>query len=219
MTDTLIVMVPGALMSPQDFIAADFASQLAQHWPQAALVTASIDVNQLDSDACVATLHDQLAAITSAYPQHRLVLGGISLGAAVSMQYARQFPAYVHGLCLLAPYPGSRITTQAIRTAGGPASWRPTEAQMHDAEFLLWQWMIQGHGELPIYLGYGKQDRFADGQDLMAEAMPAAIRHTINGEHDWPTWQTLWQDFVARRPFATPATAATAATMTLRGDH
>ena len=218
MTDTLIVMVPGALMSPQDFIAAGFASQLAQHWPQAALVTASIDVNQLDADACVATLHDQLAAITAAYPQHRLVLGGISLGAAVSMQYARQFPAHVHGLCLLAPYPGSRITTQAIRSVGGPANWQLTEAQMHDSEFQLWQWMIQGHDELPIYLGYGKQDRFADGQDLMAEAMPAAIRHTIAGEHDWPTWQTLWQDFVARRPFAAPVSTAATAAM-LRGEH
>ena len=207
MTDTVIVMVPGALMSPQDFLAAGFDKALAQHWPEAVLVAASIDVNQLDSDACVATLHDQLVAIIATYPQHRLILGGISLGAAVSMQYARQHPAHIHGLCLLAPYPGSRITTQAIRTAGGPATWRPTEAQNGDAEFLLWHWMIQGHGELPVYIGYGRSDRFADGQGLMAEAMPAAMHHFVDGDHDWPTWQMLWQDFVARRPFAEPAAA------------
>lgn len=210
-TEIVIVMVPGALMSPQDFLAAGFAEHLAQHWPQAALVTASIDVNQLDSDACVATLHDQLLAITAAHPQHRLVLGGISLGAAVSMHYARRHAAQIQGLCLLAPYPGSRIITQAIRAAGGPARWQPTEAQAQDAEFLLWQWMIQGHGEHPIYLGYGTNDRFADGHALMAQAMPAAIRHTVAGEHDWPAWQSLWQDFVARRPFAAPAA--------LRGEH
>jgi pimeloyl-ACP methyl ester carboxylesterase len=208
MRDTLIVMVPGALMSPQDFAAAGFDTDLARHWPQAALIPASIDVNQLDVDACVATLHDQMCAIATAHPRHRLVLGGISLGAAVSLQYARRYPTLVRGLCLLAPYPGSRITTQAIRAAGGPGSWRLSEAQARDAEFLLWQWMIAGHGELPLYLGYGENDRFADGQSLMAEAMPAAIRHIIAGDHDWPTWQSLWQDFVARRPFAAP-TAAT----------
>ncbi|MDE2600017.1 MAG: alpha/beta fold hydrolase [Rhodocyclaceae bacterium] len=206
MTDTLIVMAPGALMSPQDFAAAGFDTDLALHWPQAALIPASIDVNQLDVDACVATLHDQVLAIAAAHPGHRLVLGGISLGAAVSLQYARRYPAQVHGLCLLAPYPGSRITTQAIRAAGGPGRWRLSEAQAHDAEFLLWQWMIAGHGELPLYLGYGENDRFADGQGLMVEAMPGAIRHVIAGDHDWPTWQCLWQDFVARRPFVAPAT-------------
>ena len=199
MTDTLIVMVPGALMSPQDFLAAGFDRQLAQHWPQAALVPASIDVNQLDVDACVATLREQLLAITAAHSGHRLVLGGISLGAAVALHYARQHGAAVHGLCLLAPYPGSRITTGAVRAAGGPARWRLTGTHGDDAEFLLWQWMIQGHDGLPVYLGYGRDDRFADGQGLMAEAMPAAIHHTVAGDHDWPAWQSLWQDFVARR--------------------
>jgi pimeloyl-ACP methyl ester carboxylesterase len=213
MTDTLIVMVPGALMSPQDFLAAGFGSHLAQHWPDAVLVPASIDVNQLDVAACVATLRDQLASITAAHPRHRLVLGGISLGAAVTLHYTRKHSAAVDGLCLLAPYPGSRITTQAIRTAGGPEAWQPTEQQGRDAEFLLWQWMIQGAGKLPVYLGYGRNDRFADGLALMAEAMPAAIHRTIAGDHDWPTWQALWQDFVAHRhAFVLPAP-------TVQGEH
>lgn len=204
MRDTLIVMVPGALMSPQDFLAVGFDGDLARHWPHAALIPASIDVNQLDVDACVATLHDQLLALTAAHPRHRLILGGISLGAAVALHYARRHATPLHGLCLLAPYPGSRITTQAIRAAGGPGQWQLTEAQARDSEFLLWQWLIAGHGEVPAYLGYGKDDRFADGQALMAEAMPAALHHTVPGDHDWPTWQSLWQDFVARQPFAAP---------------
>jgi S-formylglutathione hydrolase FrmB len=70
--------------------------------------------------------------------------------------------------------------------------------------------MVQGpERELPIYLGYGRSDRFADGLQLMAEAMPAAIHHTIDGDHDWPTWQALWQDFVARHNSAE----------TIRGTH
>jgi pimeloyl-ACP methyl ester carboxylesterase len=199
MKDTLIVMLPGALMSTQDFLAAGFADRLAREWPEATLVPAAIDVNQLDVDACVAALGQQLAPIRAAHRHRRLLLGGISLGAAVAMHYAHRYPAAVDGLCLLAPYPGSRITTQAIRKAGGPAAWRPNEAQCLDDEFLLWDWLIRGHDGLPIYLGYGRADRFADGLEMMAAAMPAAVCHTVAGDHDWPSWQALWQDFVSRR--------------------
>lgn len=198
MTDTLIVMLPGALMSPQDFIAAGCAECLARDWPKAALVPLPVEVNQLDVNACVEALARQLAAIRAERPHRRLILGGISMGAAVAMHYARRHPEGISSLCLLAPYPGSRLTTGAIRNAGGPASWQADEAQRRDGEFLLWEWLIHGHGGLPVYLGYGRADRFADGLTMLATAMPAATCHVVDGDHDWPAWQALWQDFVAR---------------------
>ena len=198
MTDTLIVMLPGALMAPQDFISAGFADCLSRHWPAAELMPLPIEVNQLDVDACVEALAQQLAAIRSERPHPRLILGGISMGAAVALHYARLQPADIASLCLLAPYPGSRITTGAIRSGGGPAAWQADEVQRRDGEFLLWEWLIRGHDNLPVYLGYGRGDRFADGLTMMADAMPAATCHTVAGDHDWPTWQALWQDFVAR---------------------
>lgn len=198
MTDTLIVMLPGALMAPQDFIAAGFAESLARDWPEATLVPLPITVNQIDVDACVEALALQLAALRSERPHRHLILGGISLGAAVALHYARLQPAGIASLCLLAPYPGSRITTGAIRSAGGPTVWQPDAAQRRDNEFLLWEWLIRGHAKLPIYLGYGRADRFADGLDMMASAMPAATCQIVEGDHDWPAWQALWQDFVTR---------------------
>jgi hypothetical protein len=55
----------------------------------------------------------------------RVWLGGISRGGQLALScWAGQVGA-VDGLCLLAPYPGRRITTNAIERAGGLARWQP----------------------------------------------------------------------------------------------
>lgn len=196
-----IVMLPGALMALDEFAQAGFSATLAQHWPEAQLELLPIDVNQLDVHACVDALHAQLTPLRETRQASPLLLGGISLGAAVSLHYAREFPDHVDGLCLLAPYPGSRITIQAIRQAGDLTAWQPDAAQRMDAEFLLWEWLRDGHGGLPIYLGHGREDRFADGQAMMQEAAANACCSTVPGGHDWSAWQALWLDFVQQRDY------------------
>lgn len=204
--NTLIVMLPGALMPPGAYRQSDFAQQLAAHWPDAEFMPIDIDVNQLDVTAPVAGLHAQLQAVLDTQRPRQLILGGISLGATVALHYTRRFPAGVDGLCLLAPYPGSRITTHAIRAAGGPSVWRLGDEQCHDDEFLLWNWLLREPPVIPVHLAYGKQDRFADGLAMMVAALPQARVHIAEGGHDWPTWQALWADFVTRHAdFAAPA--------------
>jgi enterochelin esterase-like enzyme len=47
-----------------------------------------------------------------------------------------------------------------------------------------------------LYLGYGREDRFAQGLDLMAQALPPAAVQVIEGGHDWSTWSVLWERFL-----------------------
>jgi S-formylglutathione hydrolase FrmB len=49
-----------------------------------------------------------------------------------------------------------------------------------------------------LFLGLSRSDRFADTQRLLARALPAASHCEIDGSHDWPAWQQLWNRFLDR---------------------
>ena len=123
----------------------------------------------------------------------------------MALNYVDRYPETVDGLCLLAPYPGNRIVTNEITAAGGLAKW-PSENAEHadDAERRMWHWLKQysaDHTGPQLYLGHGLEDRFAAGQRMMAEALPAGSVDTIDGGHDWPVWLRLWENFLERRIF------------------
>jgi pimeloyl-ACP methyl ester carboxylesterase len=130
-------------------------------------------------------------------------LGGISIGGFMALAYAAAYQplagGMIDGLCLLSPYPGNRLLLADIRRAGALANWRAPCAEGDD-ECRVWRW-LQAHGkdgELPIYCGYGRQDRFADGQQMLAEALPPQQVDVIDGMHDWPAWRKLWNNFLDR---------------------
>lgn len=207
MTDTLIVMLPGALMQPAEYASAGFAASLATAWPEAKLLVLAINIDQLDVAASITVLRTRLQEIIAEHHPCTLILGGISMGAAMALHYVRQYPEGIAGLCLLAPYPASRITTQAIRDAGGTSVWQINEQQRQDAEFVLWDWLIHARLKPPVYIGYGSDDRFASGISMLAATLPKAVTHCVEGGHDWPSWQLLWQNFVTRSAHFTTPTA------------
>jgi len=96
----------------------------------------------------------------------------------------------------LAPYPGSRLTTNAIARAGGLAHWQATPEELTDPEFRMWRWLQKPPPDFPVFVGYGTEDRFAEGMQQIAECFPPAARHALPGDHDWPVWQLLWERFL-----------------------
>jgi pimeloyl-ACP methyl ester carboxylesterase len=120
----------------------------------------------------------------------------------LALSYLAQGIGAVDGACLLAPYAGSRLTTNAIKRSGGLDAWQPSAAQLQDPEFRLWQWLKQADLKIPLFMGYGEQDRFVDGMQPMARRLPNAIHRTVMGGHDWPTWLALWTDFLETGCFA-----------------
>src|SRR5574343_1175573 len=125
-------------------------------------------------------------------------LGGISLGGLLTLCHNADQPGSVDGLCLLAPYPGSRLTTNAIARAGGLDAWQATAEQRDDPEFRIWHWLKEPPAALPAFVGYGTEDRFADGMALIASRFPPAACRACPGDHDWPVWRTPWADFLAQ---------------------
>ena len=60
------------------------------------------------------------------------------------------------------------------------------------------------HDRVPeVYLGYGRNDRFVSGHDLLASLLQPEHAISIEGEHDWSTWKKLWIMFLDKDIFET----------------
>ena len=191
---TLLVMLPGAYMTAEDY-AARFFPLLEQRG--LALDMLAVDLG-LDAVSAGDALPAVLAQILRPARQtHRQVwLGGISLGGLLALGLAADHPDAIDGLCLIAPYPGSRLTTNAIARAGGLDAWQPTAEQLGDPEYRVYNWLKAPPAGLPSFVGYASEDRFADGMRAIAERFPPTARRTVPGNHDWPAWCELWEYFL-----------------------
>lgn len=196
--DELLVLLPGAYMKPEGFVAAGFFSAVQRR--QLALDIAVVDIDLATISGGQALPAIRAGVIAPARQRYRrITLGGISLGGFLSLALAADHPGEIDGLCLLAPYPGSRLTRNSIARAGGLPHWQATSEQLLDPEYRVWRWLQQGPATLPVYLGYGRDDRFAEGIAEMAASLPAGSSHTVLGGHDWPAWRALWDEYLDRR--------------------
>ncbi len=197
----LLVLLPGAQMHPADVEQAGLPALLQASGVALDLLVPDLHLDhtgQRDAQQLLAA--EVLAPLAGQY--RRLWLAGISLGGLLALLQAQRAPQGPAGLCLIAPYPGSRLTTNAIARAGGLASWQPTQEQLADPEFALWSRLRAGQPQLASFIAWGRDDRFAAGMAALAEQLPQAERHVGDGGHDWPAWRPLWRSalaWIARR--------------------
>lgn len=191
----LMVCLPGALMSPQHMVDAGLFAAVRERALD--LDLRALDLHALGGSHCEALqilADDVLAPARAQYEQ--VWLTGISRGGQLALTCLAEHAAPVDGVCLLAPYPGSRLTTNRIRNAGGLGAWQPSADELKDSEFRLWHWLREPDFRAPVFMGYGAQDRFADGMTLLAAQLPQAAVVQVDGAHDWGAWLPLWQRFL-----------------------
>jgi pimeloyl-ACP methyl ester carboxylesterase len=198
----LIIMLPGAYMTPEDYQHAGFFSAISQRELRLDIATVHLDLEAISSGSALPAIQTEIIEPARQQGYRKIWLGGISLGGLLALSHAADYPGQIDGLCLLAPYPGSRLTTNAIARAGGLAAWQPTPQELDDPEFRVWQWLKQPPAELPSFVGYGTEDRFASGMQDIAACFPVNARYAIPGGHDWPVWQKLWEHFLDHHLFA-----------------
>lgn len=208
---TLLVLLPGAHMQPQELVQQGFVAALRQRQPAVDLALPDAHLGYVYDGSMLERLRDDVIAPALAPAQGRgpVWLAGISLGGFIALAYARQHPEQIAGVLTLAPYLGRKPLLKAIADAGGPAVWRRS-AQPRDAndiDHALWMWLSdpQRPGP-PLWLGYGTEDRLADGHRLLAGLLPAGHVTTQAGGHDWAPWRALWAEWLDRRllPAACP---------------
>jgi pimeloyl-ACP methyl ester carboxylesterase len=193
-----IILLPAAFAQPEDFRHEGFVTAVRERGLEIDLVFAGLELAHVSDRSMLGRLREEI--ILPARAQGCAVwLGGISLGAYLALCLAAQHGDELAGLCLFAPYLGSRIVTGEVERAG-VRRWSPGEIAPEDDERRVWRY-IQSlrEGALPVHLGLGAQDRFAARHQLLAGALAPTDVDVVAGGHDWPTWRTLWGRFLERR--------------------
>jgi pimeloyl-ACP methyl ester carboxylesterase len=194
-----MVWLPGAYQTAQDFLTAGFAAAVRQRQAPLDLLFVDMEFAYLGDRAALQLLRSDIV-LPARTAGVSIWLGGISLGGLTALDYAASCPDEIDGLCLLAPYLGNRILTAEIARAPGLAAWQPDELAQIDEERRIWRYIkSRGADSRPLYLGFGRCDRFSAAQELLAATLPADSVDVIDGGHDWSTWVHLWENFLESR--------------------
>jgi pimeloyl-ACP methyl ester carboxylesterase len=194
-----VVLLPPAYGGQDDFLQHGFAGAVRERHLDVDLVFAELQLQHVNDRSALSRLRQEIILPARALGC-AVWLGGISLGAYIALCYAERWHDELDGLCLFAPYLGSHLITGEIGRAAGLDNWKPGELPEDDEERRVWRFIkTLRSGVLPVCLGLGSEDRFADRQRLMAAALASADVDLVPGEHDWPTWRRLWGRFLDAR--------------------
>lgn len=193
-----LLLLPPAAAAADDFTREGFFDELAAHGIAARVVRSEVPIDMYAADRVVDLLRAQvLRPLNAGSPVWAV---GISLGGMTALACAEAHPDLIDGVFAIAPWPGFRPLWSDVPEAGGIAAWaaRHAGAEFED-ERRVWRWLGAGAAGGPeVVIGYGTQDRFADGQRLLAGSLPPAQCLCVEGAHDWPTWRALWRRFLAQ---------------------
>lgn len=197
---TRIVCLPGAYHSADDFVAWGFDASVRDRSLAIDLLFVDVEMQHLGDRSSLERLQREVVLPARAAGCGCLWFAGISLGGFIAMDYAASHPDRLDGLCLLAPYLGNRALTAEIARAPSLAAWTAGDLAQSDEERRIWRFVqAQGAGSPPLYLGFGRDDRFAAAHRLLAQALPEDAIDVVAGAHDWRTWKTLWENFLDSR--------------------
>ena len=194
-----MIWLPGAYNTAEDFVRAGFAAAVSSRGLALDLEFLDPELRYLGDRGVLEELRTTVISPLRAAGV-MVWLAGISLGGSLALDFAASYEGDLAGLCLLAPYPGNRMLIQEIERAPGLSNWQAGALAETDAERRIWRYLKSRRTDAtPLYLGFGKDDRFAVGLQLLAAALPADSVDVIEGGHDWRTWSLLWENFLESR--------------------
>lgn len=196
----LVLMLPGAYSQPQEFVDEGFVQALRDARVHADVVLAGATLDHYLEGRVVERVQQQVIAPALQRGVRRVWLLGVSLGGLFALSCAARHGPQLAGVLLLAPYLSRRTLLAGIDAAGGPEAWAQARQPQGDdlLEHEVWQWLATRPTAPPLYLGYGRDDRFADAHRRLAARLPDGHTHDAAGGHDWPVWRGLWRQFLAR---------------------
>jgi pimeloyl-ACP methyl ester carboxylesterase len=201
----LVVFLPGRGDLPEDFARRGLLDSARRAGLDVDVMAVDSHLGYFLNGSILTRLHDDVIAPARAGGYERIWLAGISLGAMGSILYMKEHPGEVEGAVLLSPYLGEPPLLREIASAGGLRRW-PTGAAPDDRPYQLWRWLQATYAAPsiaapPLWLAYGRNDRYAEGDRLRAAVLPPDRVLTAPGGHRWSTWKTLWTELLAAGAF------------------
>lgn len=204
----LLVMLPGAYSRPRDFVSEGFVDALRSRAIAADIALPDASLGYFEDRSVLRRLREDVVLPARERGTRQIWLIGISLGGFAALGYAARHGDEIAGVVALAPYLGRRTLIQQIAAAGGPRAWARATATDDDPEAGRWRALAGGRIVPPVYLGAGRDDRFADAHALLRTLLPAEHCFDTAGGHDWPPWRALWNAWLARGLLPTACDAA-----------
>jgi len=211
---TVVVFLPGRFDRPTRFRDEGFGDLLVRRVPKAIAVAADAHLGYYLDGSVVERLRSDVVGPLRERSGARVHLVGISMGGLGALVYAQAHPEDVDSVVVLAPYLGEDDVIAEIAASGGLAGWEPPrDPDPDDFQRDIWTW-LKGYTEPdtdrpPLVVGWGTDDDLAPASRLLAEALPREAVFSTPGDHDWPTWRSLWTEILASGVLDPEPSAAT----------
>jgi pimeloyl-ACP methyl ester carboxylesterase len=197
----LLLMLPGAGARVGDFAAHGLVADVQARNPGIDIIAVEPAMELYLDGSVAAALHEQIVQPAG---YRRIWLLGISLGGAGALLYAGAHSSEVEGVLLLAPFLGTQGTISALAGTGGITGSLDLGISTAPEQALLgWlrTYAASGQQVPPIYLAFGKNDRFSRGHRMLAALLPPERVIMRPGGHDWACWRRLLRQMLALQPF------------------
>jgi pimeloyl-ACP methyl ester carboxylesterase len=206
----LVVFLPGAGDSAEDFERNGFVAEVKRHGLSVDMVAANATLGYYARGTMPARLQADVIEPARARGYAQMWLVGMSMGGLGTFYYTHGHVGEVTGLLALAPFLGDDDVINEVRSQGGLATWHapPRADPMNEDNYQreIWRWLqavTAGREPGPrISLGYGKTDKLARQDDLLAAALPPDRVYRAEGGHAWTVWKVLLAQFLERSDFA-----------------
>ncbi len=198
-----IVLIPGAYQGPEDFRNAGFLAAVRDRNLNVDLALVAPQLRHLMDRTVLAQLRSEAVMPARSAGGIEVWFAGVSWGGFLALLYAADHAADLAGICLIAPYLGNRMIYTEIMEFPTLADWSAGVPAVQDElaeERRVWRYITAHAPNIAPkhYLGFGRQDRFAVAQRLLARQLPPEAVDEIDGGHEWPVWRTLWDRYLDR---------------------
>lgn len=190
------LLLPGRGDVPRDYARARFPERLVEAGFRGEIVAADAHLQYYLQGGVIDRLHQD---VVRPRVDRAPWLVGISLGGLGALLFEKEHPGTARGLVLIAPYLGEPGLIREIEDAGGLAAWEPGSFSPDDTQRALWAWIKAGGlARVPVYLAWGRSDRFARANRLLAGILPPGQVVEVPGGHTWSAWKPAFDALVAR---------------------
>jgi pimeloyl-ACP methyl ester carboxylesterase len=193
----LLIMLPGRFEKMDTYMKHGFIENVKSSGIGFDIVAVDAHLGYYYSENLIPRLYDDVIVPARHKGYENIWIFGISLGGLGALWLGKDKGENIKGIIVIAPFVGDKEVIDEIKSAGGPAKWLPKEPlAREDYQRGLWIWLKKyaiGAEKLPrLIIGYGLEDEFAYGDDLLAQTIPKDQVFTGSGGHDWETWTGLF---------------------------
>ena len=199
-TERLFVLLPGRLSPPEEFRENGVEEEIARNAGPAEIVAVDAHLGYYLSRKFVETLAEDLLDPARRAGFREIWVVGVSIGGSGALALLRKRPDLVDGAILLAPFLGGDAVIERVREYGAAIGSAPPPVEPNDRFFEeIWEWVERPEpSRAPIFLAFGRGDRFVASQRLLARLLPPARVAEVEGGHDWRAWRAGIEELLRR---------------------